>query len=160
MRTFVFLVLLAGCTDKPTPTGTTCADPDPITGTTTLTYDNFGKAFMEDYCTRCHSSALTGAARNGAPSDHNFDTLALIKDTEPEHLDEEAAGGATRVNTGMPPSGAMPTEAERRKLGEWLKSGTPYRRSVGGLSSPRGSPRRSASCVRSAPRGSARRARQ
>jgi cytochrome c5 len=90
-----------------------------------LTYDNFGKAFMEDYCTRCHRSALTGAARNGAPSDHNFDTLALIKDTEPEHLDEEAAGGATRVNTGMPPSGAMPTEAERRKLGEWLKCGTP-----------------------------------
>src|SRR6187549_3900382 len=74
----------------------------------TLTYDNFGQAFVEDYCTRCHSSALTGAARNGAPSDHNFDTLDLIKDTEVEHLDEQAAGGPDRVNRIMPPSGQKP----------------------------------------------------
>jgi hypothetical protein len=99
--------------------GATCPDDS------TLTYDTFGQAFMEDYCTRCHSSALTGAARNGAPSDHNFDTLANIKDTEPEHLDEEAAAGPNHVNTAMPPTAPQPTEAERRKLGEWLACGTP-----------------------------------
>jgi len=90
-----------------------------------LTYETFGRAFMEDYCTRCHSSALTGAARNGAPSDHNFDTLAGIQATEVEHLDEEAAAGPNRVNTSMPPTGQMPSEAERRQFGEWLKCVTP-----------------------------------
>ena len=80
---------------------------------------------MEDYCTRCHSSALVGAARNGAPSDHNFDTLANIHDTALEHIDEEAAAGPDHVNTSMPPSGPRPTEAERQKLGEWLACDAP-----------------------------------
>lgn len=90
-----------------------------------LTYDSFARDFMEDYCTRCHSSALVGAARNGAPSDHNFDTLANIHDTALEHIDEEAAAGPDHVNTSMPPSGPRPTEAERQKLGEWLACDAP-----------------------------------
>lgn len=105
--------------DSGGPSGAVCP-----TGST-LTYDTFGQAFMEDYCTRCHSSALTGAARNGAPSDHDFDTLAGIQDTEVEHLDEQAAGGPDGVNTIMPPTGSKPTEAERRQFGEWLACGTP-----------------------------------
>jgi cytochrome c5 len=105
--------------DSEGPSGATCPE------NSSLTYDTFGRAFMEDYCTRCHSSALTGAARNGAPSDHNFDTLEGIKDTETEHLDEEAAAGPDHVNTAMPPEGPKPTEAERRQLGEWLACGTP-----------------------------------
>ena len=43
MRTLWLLALVTGCTSaQPTKTGTTCADPDPITGTTTLTWQNFG----------------------------------------------------------------------------------------------------------------------
>ena len=105
--------------DSGGPSGATCPDDS------SLTYETFGRAFMEDYCTRCHSTALPGAARNGAPSDHNFDTLEAIKDTEAEHLDEEAAAGPDHVNTAMPPTAPQPTEAERRKLGEWLACGTP-----------------------------------
>jgi uncharacterized membrane protein len=85
----------------------------------TLTYENFGRQFMEDYCTRCHSSSLDGEARNCAPSDHNFDTLdeiILYRD----HIDEAAAAGPDSVNHAMPPSGASPTDDERRDLGTWL----------------------------------------
>jgi hypothetical protein len=101
------------------PTGAICPTDS------TLTYETFGRGFMEDYCTRCHSSALSGTARNGAPSDHNFDTLEGIQDTESEHIDEEAAGGPDRVNTSMPPNAPRPSDEERKKLGEWLACGTP-----------------------------------
>jgi uncharacterized membrane protein len=85
----------------------------------TLTYANFGQNFMSTYCTRCHSSALTGDMRQGAPADHNFDTLAGILKMA-DHIDEEAAAGPNGVNTGMPESDPKPSEEERRKLGEWL----------------------------------------
>lgn len=96
------------------PTGSVCP-PD-----STLTYETFGRKFMSDYCTRCHSSALSGAARNGAPSDHDFDTLEAIRATDPAHIDEHAAAGPERVNTEMPPTAPKPSVAERRQLGEWL----------------------------------------
>lgn len=85
----------------------------------TLTYENFGRGFMSTYCTRCHSSTLSGDMRQGAPADHNFDTRAGILKMA-EHIDEQAAAGPTSVNTAMPPSDPKPPEDERRKLGEWL----------------------------------------
>jgi mono/diheme cytochrome c family protein len=104
------------------PTGALCPT------TSDLAYDSFdngfGRAFMEQYCTRCHSSMLAGAARNGAPSDHDFDSLAGIRMAS-EHIDEQAAAGPDHVNTSMPPSGPRPSEAERRQLGEWLACGAP-----------------------------------
>jgi uncharacterized membrane protein len=85
----------------------------------TLTYDNFGRQFMADYCTSCHSSSLEGDARNCAPSDHNFDTLDEIL-LYWDHIDEAAAAGPDSVNTAMPPKEPRPTEQERRDLGTWL----------------------------------------
>lgn len=115
------------------PSGATCP------AGSTLTYETFGQSFMEQYCTSCHSSALTGAARHGAPSDHDFDTLAAIHEVGAEHIDLVAAAGPLHVNTAMPPTeghaGAptvshvdhesLPSEAERRLLGEWLACGMP-----------------------------------
>ena len=95
-----------------TPSGATCDG-------STLTYENFGREFMDEYCTRCHSSSLEGDARNCAPSDHNFDTLDEIL-LYWDHIDEHAAAGPDSINTEMPPSGAKPTEQERRDLGTWL----------------------------------------
>jgi hypothetical protein len=63
------------------PSGATCPTDS------TLTYDTFGQSFMEQYCTGCHSSALTGAARNGAPGAHDFDTLEGIRDVGAEHIE-------------------------------------------------------------------------
>ena len=96
------------------PSGATCPDDAGM-----LTYEEFGKPFLEKYCTRCHSSELEGEARMGAPLEHDFDTLAgtlLVF----EHVDEMAASGPDSTNTAMPKDGAKPTMAEREMLGQWL----------------------------------------
>ncbi|HVK75183.1 MAG TPA: cytochrome c [Kofleriaceae bacterium] len=110
-----------------------CGGDDPLFGpptestcppTQTLSYDNFGKPFMEAYCTRCHSSELVGPARMGAPSFHDFDSLFGIKAVS-EHIDETTAYGPAAENDSMPPDGAKPTRDERLKLGEWIACGMP-----------------------------------
>ena len=98
------------------PTGSVCP------AGSSLTYQSFGKQFFQDFCTRCHAGALKGAARQGAPDDHTFDTREQIAG-ETEHVDTAAAAGASAVNTRMPPSSPAPTEAQRRQLGEWLACG-------------------------------------
>jgi hypothetical protein len=85
----------------------------------TLTYETFGSNFMTKYCRGCHSSSKTGEMRQGAPADHNFDTLSAIR-TFADHIDEHAAAGPNAVNTAMPPIEPKPTEEERRQLGQWL----------------------------------------
>jgi uncharacterized membrane protein len=125
LAAFLALTALTACEDDPPPPS--CPEEHEHEGTpsgaacngSTLTYENFGQMFMEAYCTRCHSSELTGEARNCAPSDHNFDTLdeiVLYRD----HIDEAAAAGPDSVNEAMPPSGAKPTSEERQNLGIWL----------------------------------------
>lgn len=84
-----------------------------------LTYENFGMSFMASYCTSCHSSTLSGADRNGAPAGEDFDTIEGIL-AAAEHIDEHAAAGPDAANEDMPPSGPMPTDAEREMLGAWL----------------------------------------
>jgi uncharacterized membrane protein len=115
------LPLLAACDggeEDGTPSGAECPDGS------TLTWDTFGRQFLADYCTRCHSSELSGAQRQGAPNDHNFDSVEYVR-AEIEHTDAEAAAGPDAVNTSMPIGGPTPTEDERRKLGEWLACGAP-----------------------------------
>lgn len=119
-------MVLGSCVEEESvlgdPTGSTCP-PD-----STLTYETFGKSFAELYCLDCHSETVSGDERNGAPSDHNFDTLDLMLDVGAEHLDRTAASGPNSENDGMPPrtdDGPKPTDAERRLLGEWLACGMP-----------------------------------
>jgi hypothetical protein len=132
-----FALVACGCTSTPvpTPTGTTCPDPDPNTGTTTLTWDNFGKPFMDQYCTNCHSSQLEGSQasrRNGAPLFHDFDTLLGVLEV-PDHIDEQAGFGPKAHNDFMPgvrcpstPGGPLdmnckqPTAEERTNLAMWI----------------------------------------
>jgi len=125
----VSLVTVWGCSSEEAATPTNCAEesgepqgsPSGATcpADSTLAYDTFAKPFAEKYCTRCHSSSLTGAARQCAPLDHDCDSEAGLLEIG-EHIDEAAAAGPDAINTAMPPSGPMPTEAERRQLGEWL----------------------------------------
>jgi uncharacterized membrane protein len=100
------------------PTESTCPSGS------TLTYNNFGKQFVETYCTRCHASDKMGAARNGAPAFHDFDSLFGIMAVS-AHIDEVAAAGPAATNEGMPPSSPKPTLAERQMLGEWIACGMP-----------------------------------
>ncbi|MCY1060758.1 cytochrome c [Nannocystis sp. SCPEA4] len=114
------VVITAACQEEEegTPSGAMCPEDS------TLTWDSFGKDFMANYCTRCHAVAVKGSARQGAPNDHNFESGPLVR-LELDHIDKAAAAGPDAINTSMPPSAPMPTEEERRKLGEWVACGAP-----------------------------------
>jgi hypothetical protein len=102
--TVASLALVLGCGSSSVgPTGSTCPK------TSTLSYGNFGKAFMDSYCVGCHSKV---ASQSGIKAD-----LAGI--------DDRAASGPNGANTSMPKSGASPSDAERVRLGEWLACGAP-----------------------------------
>ena len=79
---------------------------------------------MTQYCTSCHDSARTGAARNDAPTSHNYDTVAGVRQHRAD-IDSHAAAGPNAVNTLMPNQSPRPTEEQRRQLGEWLACGAP-----------------------------------
>jgi hypothetical protein len=89
-----------------------------------LTYDTFAKQFMADYCLRCHSTAVSGDARMGAPGDHNFDAYVDV-DIFAAHIDQFAGSGPDSTNTVMPPSAPFPSEEERKKLSEWIACNRP-----------------------------------
>jgi hypothetical protein len=128
MKYLLLALALAACSDHPTSTGTVCPSPDPMT----LTYDNFGKPFMEKYCTWCHDSSLLRSMRNGAPVFHDFDSLLGILQVE-GHIDQQTGIGPNASNYFMPPDecpstkgGALdtdcakPTDEERRNLALWI----------------------------------------
>jgi hypothetical protein len=136
MRRLLLLLLVACTSPTPTPTATTCANPDPVVGTTTLTWDTFGCDFMKRYCVNCHASSLPPSQRNGAPLFHDFDSLAGVMDAA-DHVDQFAGWGPAARNSFMPgggtggrcpslPGGALdrdcpaPTDAERAELAQWL----------------------------------------
>ena len=100
------------------PTEATCRE------SSTATYETFGRAFMEAYCTRCHSSTKSGEERRGAPEYHDFDTLEGIRPVA-DHIDQMAGAGPKVTNTQMPPLGPMPSQEERQQLAEWLACGAP-----------------------------------
>jgi hypothetical protein len=122
------LLVLVACSDHPTATGAVCPDPDPGT----LTYENFGKPFMDKYCTWCHDSSLPRSQRNGAPLFHDFDSLLGVLEVQ-GHIDQQTGIGPDASNHFMPPDrcpatigGALsvdcekPTDDERRNLSIWL----------------------------------------
>jgi uncharacterized membrane protein len=102
------------------PTETECPP------TSTLTYENFGQGFMQDFCTDCHATTKVGADRNGATEDHDFDILAGIRGVA-LHIDQTAGIGPASANRNMPPADEMeqPTDELRRQLAEWLACGAP-----------------------------------
>lgn len=85
-----------------------------------LTYEAEIAPLMTQYCTRCHATAVTGRARNGAPDDHNFDSEQGILAEKP-HVDETAGSGPDATGTSMPPKGyPQPTKEERATISKWL----------------------------------------
>ena len=117
------LSLLAAVTLAATACGacgkeTTINDvPCPPAGTT-LTYDNFGAAFMNTSCETCHGQA--DGDRKGAPDGYDFDTLDAIRARKDRIFIRAAAD-----NTTMPPGPDDPSQADRDKLAEWLACGAP-----------------------------------
>jgi mono/diheme cytochrome c family protein len=100
----------SGCGDDAgVATGSSCPSDS------ALTYDNFGQAFFSDHCLVCHGAK--------GPESPKFDTVEQIRSNRTA-IDEQAAAGPDGVNTNMPESGSV-SEADRRKLGEWLACGAP-----------------------------------
>lgn len=82
-------------------------------GGTSLTYDNFGKQFMNDYCVSCHGGP------NGYSS-RAFTTVESIRVSRDRIFVNAAAD-----NTFMPPGPDDPPKSERDKLADWLSCGAP-----------------------------------
>ena len=83
------------------------------------TWTTFAQPFFASYCTRCHSSTLTGAARNGAPDGYNWDDQAAVR----AHLD--AIRTAVGVGNFMPPSAPLPPCDDRRRIVRWIDADAP-----------------------------------
>jgi uncharacterized membrane protein len=99
-----------GCGEDATP---------PLVDCNTVTPQRYSALTIWPLCTACHSSALSGAARNMAPVGTNFDTYAAAM--------SKAGAAASRVNLGqMPPAGSMQPSAEQKAaLLAWATCGTP-----------------------------------
>jgi len=120
-------VLFAACGNDDPPTQ--APEPGLSSGSTfppssTLTYENFGIQFFEDYCTRCHSTMPENGTRSGAPRGLDWDQIDIVR-AYAMQIDKMAAAGPDATNTGMPPRDPRPTVAERQALGEWLACGAP-----------------------------------
>ena len=113
----IVIAVLAACGDTAEVgvfTQSVCPPADPPT------YDSFGRTFMESYCTKCHDSAKTGVLREDAPPTIDFDSLVLLR-MWTSQIDKQAAIGPAASNRRMPPSGnPAPSDAERRRLGEYI----------------------------------------
>lgn len=87
---------------------------------THLTYENFGEAFMLNYCTGCHSQNLAAEQRAGAPVRVNLDTIA---DIARWRMMIRVVASDSRTAR-MPPKMKISNE-ERKTLREWLDCGAP-----------------------------------
>jgi len=67
-----------------------------------LTYANFGMAFLQTYCSRCHGFDQQSAQISG-----------------------DAIVGAAGTGTFMPPSDPRPSPRERQQLTAWIACGAP-----------------------------------
>jgi uncharacterized membrane protein len=103
--------------------------PGPLTNATcptpqTLTFANFGEAFMKKYCLVCHSESLPAEKRTAAPLGADYDTVERIRELKTS-IDRYTAIGPSAANRLMPIAGPMPTDDERTMLGAWLACGAP-----------------------------------
>ncbi len=107
MRACIGVVLLfAGCAEVDSDSA---CDREP-----TLTYENFGQGFMDQYCNGCHSSLVPAPYRNDAPESVNFDTYAAVIAQR-----ERISVRTDSLEPTMPPGGG-PTTEELEVLHEWL----------------------------------------
>ncbi len=87
-------------------------------GGTTLSYTNFGKPFLDDWCNSCHSAPFEG--RHGAPEEVRFDSPSDVQRWKDRIFVRAALG-----NDSMPPGPNDPSGADRQRLAEWLSCGAP-----------------------------------
>ena len=113
-RILVTLALALGaCSPARTLESFPCPD-----GGTTLTYESFGKDFLDRRCQTCHASDSPN--RKGAPSSFTFGSRSDVE----KHLVRIFERSAAENDT-MPPGPDDPPLLQRMKLAEWLACGAP-----------------------------------
>ncbi len=110
----LLLSLAAGCAANAMPIDDYPCPPEG----TQLTYESFGKTFLDTYCNRCHNASE--GHRSGAPESYRFDTLGDVH----EHRDRIFIRAAAS-NVTMPPGVDDPPEEAREQLAQWLSCGAP-----------------------------------
>ncbi|MBK6688073.1 MAG: hypothetical protein IPG45_26595 [Deltaproteobacteria bacterium] len=82
-----------------------------------MTQQVAGRTVVTQRCSSCHSSTLTGAARQNAPVGVDYDTLAGIRANTTKGYEQASAGT-------MPPTGALSaTDLENLRI--YLACGAP-----------------------------------
>ncbi len=106
----MLLIGAFGCAEED-DTGT--VDTGPCADVPLMTYANFGRGFLTEYCQGCHAS--TTLDRHDAPETVTFDTLELAWE-QADRILERSLGGT------MPPSGGA-SEDDLTRLEWWLTCG-------------------------------------
>jgi uncharacterized membrane protein len=87
-------------------------------GGTTLTYESFGRPFLDQWCQHCHGASSHD--RHGAPSSYTFGSREEVL----RHKARIFARAADD-NRSMPTGPDGPSDEARTRLGEWLACGAP-----------------------------------
>ncbi len=74
-----------------------------------------GRALIQNRCANCHSSMLSGAARAGAPTTVNYDSLTAIQ--------ANVDNGWAEIEAGTMPQGGTLTAAEIENIRVYLACG-------------------------------------
>lgn len=104
------LYLLIGCAPETDPL---CANE------VQLTYDSWGRGFLDTHCNGCHSSITAPAQRRGAPPGVDFDTYGGVLQWA-ERIEDRVLVAPDEERIEMPPGGG-PTPEELSMLHEWLQ---------------------------------------
>ena len=88
------VVALAACTNAVPIDDYPCPD-----GGTQLTYETFGREFLETNCNRCHSAG--DGLRHGAPESYRFDTLDDVHAHRDRIFVRAAATKGPRLDTAV-----------------------------------------------------------
>lgn len=92
-------------------------DDMPAVDCAAVTPPTFANVALFNSCVGCHSAALSGNERFGAPGDVNYDTYAAAV-ANADHGVHEVESGS------MPPVGSV-SEADKQDFYAWAMCGTP-----------------------------------
>lgn len=110
---FAILCFAAGCGPSEELEDALCPEEG-----TDLTYENFGRDFIDRHCQYCHGSWVE--ERRGAPIAYTFDDHESVT-----YFVENIYARAAGDNTSMPPGPDDPPVEDRDALAEWLACGAP-----------------------------------
>jgi uncharacterized membrane protein len=87
-----------------------------------LTYEGWGRGFVDKHCVGCHSGLIPPAQRRGAPSGVDLDTYRGVLQWAERIEARSLVAASGDGDDAMPPGGGL-TDEELLMLEEWLRCG-------------------------------------